>query len=251
MAAIADNTEPTVAFSNVDWEQYEAILAALGGYHLRHTYDDGRLEIMRTLHGVAWSDYVRFLDAMGDQRVRHIYDGWTLEMMSPRKDHDRLAHVIGRFIEQMTIKLHLQIQSVGSMTISDPVVKKGVQPDQAYYITHEPDVAGKSDYEPGVDPPPDLAVEVDVTNSSVERFATYAALGIPEIWHHDGRRLRFLRLNASASYDETETSGEFPWLASADVALFLEKLNRTKENDLTLQFAEAAATRYAAWRTDG
>ena len=50
-------------------------------------------------------------------------------------------------------------------------------------------VRGKLEFEPDVDPPPDLILEVDVTSDSLEQLALYAAMGIPEVWIYDGKRL--------------------------------------------------------------
>lgn len=247
MATTTTQDHSTIVLHGLSWEQSQSIDRALGEHHPRHVYDGHDLKLMRLLHGVRWNEYAAFLEALGDYSLRHVYDGWTLEMMSPRKDHDRLAHLIGRLIEQMTIRVGIAIQSVGSMTIANPLVKRSVQPDQGYYITHEPHVSGKATFDPSADPPPDLIVEVDVTNSSVSRFPTFAALGIPELWHHDGVQLRFFRLNASGNYDDVSRSGEFPWLGPEDVTDFLRRHGTVKENQLTTEFADAAKLKYDVW----
>ncbi len=247
MVTTAEKDASTITLHGIVWDQADAIARALGEYHSRHTYNGRDLELMRLLHGVSWDDYAAFLQALGDYSLRHTYDGWTLEMMSPRKDHDRVAHLLGRFIEQMTIRLGISIQSVGSMTVSSPLVRQSVQPDQGYYVTHEPQVSGKPAFDPLVDPPPDLIIEVDVTNSSVPRIPAFAALAIPELWHYDGKQLRFYRLNAAKSYDDVPASGEFPWLSPQDVMNFLDRHTTVKENELTVLFADAAKARFDAW----
>ena len=40
------------------------------------------------------------------------------------------------------------------------------------------------------DPPPDVAVEVDVTRHSISKFGIYAGLGVPEVWIYDGKELK-------------------------------------------------------------
>src|SRR5262249_28301372 len=47
-----------------------------------------------------------------------------------------------------------------------------------------------------VHPPPDLAIEVEVTHSSMDRMEIYATLGIPGLWRLDGDELRFHVLGA-------------------------------------------------------
>ena len=63
-----------------------------------------------------------------------------------------------------------------------------------------------------VDPPPDLAIEIDITSSSVDREEIYAALGVPEIWRYDGDTLRIFLLRLDGTYELSETSTCFPFL---------------------------------------
>ena len=54
---------------------------------------------------------------------------------------------------------------------------------------------GNDTYDPEKDPPPDLAIEIDVTNTSVPRMPVFAKIGVPEVWRLDERgQLRFYRL---------------------------------------------------------
>lgn len=39
-----------------------------------------------------------------------------------------------------------------------------------------------------------MIVEIDVTHSSLDTLSIFAAVGAPEVWHHDGERLRILAL---------------------------------------------------------
>src|SRR5208283_2008047 len=87
-----------VVLEGVPWVTYEGILDAIGEYHLRHTYDEGALEMRRILYGVAWEDYLKLLDATPDLYLRHTYDEGTLEMMSPGKNHEWVGKLIARTI---------------------------------------------------------------------------------------------------------------------------------------------------------
>ena len=60
--------------------------------------------------------------------------------------------------------------------------------DQCYYIQYERAVRGKGDIDLIVDTPPDLAIEIDNTSSSLNRMAIYAALGVPEVWRSMAKR---------------------------------------------------------------
>jgi Uma2 family endonuclease len=243
MTTQSQTADPFVVLYGVPWKTYEAILDALGEYHLRHTYDRGTLEMRGLLYGVDWRDYQKFLDALGDISLRHTYDRGTLEMMSPRKDHDWVKRIVGRLIEAMCLELNIPVQSIGSTTLTSESVERGLQPDEAYYIANEPLVRGKPQFEPDRDPPPDLVVEVDVTNSSVRRLPAFAAMKVPEIWRYDGEQLQFLRLTESGEYAESPTSAAFPFLGPQDVARFLDLRTTTDENSLIRSFLEWARER--------
>jgi len=240
MPPLVDHEDAYVVLRDVSWERYEMILEALGEYHLRHTYAEGTLELRGLLYGVSWEDYKNFLAAMGDYSLRHTYDGWHLEMMSPRKDHDWIKTFIGRMIEVLTYELGIPIQSVGSTTLTGDAVHRGVQPDEAYYIAHELAVRGKLTYNPAIDPPPDLILEVDVTNSSIQRMPSFALLRIPEVWRYEKQILHFFHLTASGVYQQRPFSLAFPFLTSDDVQKFLNQAGEVEENSLLHSFVHWA-----------
>jgi Uma2 family endonuclease len=66
-------------------------------------------------------------------------------------------------------------------------------------------VFGKDEFDLESDPPPDIAVEIDVTTDSIKKLAIYAALRVPEVWRYDGETLRMYGLGG-AQYEEIEAS---------------------------------------------
>ncbi|MEM8542606.1 MAG: hypothetical protein AAGF66_01265 [Cyanobacteria bacterium P01_H01_bin.119] len=64
---------------------------------------------------------------------------------------------------------------------------KGLEPDHCHYIQHKAQVHGGAQVDLNQFPLPDLAVEIDITSRSPERFAIYKPLGIPKICRYDGR----------------------------------------------------------------
>jgi hypothetical protein len=73
--------------------------------------------------------------------------------------------------------------------------------------------------------PPDLAIEVDITSSSLDRMAIYASLGIPEVWRCDGETLTIHLLQANQKYAPTERSRALPRSAArrGDAVLGVER----------------------------
>jgi Uma2 family endonuclease len=235
--------EDFVVLTGVPWDAYVGITDALAEHHLRHCYDRGLFELRREVLGVSWEEYQTFLKALGDFHIRHIYDKGVLEFMSPLKGHDWIKRIIGRFIVSWAFDQRLPIQSIGSTTITNPRTERGFEADEAYYIANEPKVRGKIEYDPDVDPPPDLIIEVDVTSSSKKQLQLYGAMKIPEVWLHDGGRLRFLHRTRQGRYRESETSLAFPFLAPADIVRFLERHAQVDETELTRQFVAWARKR--------
>ncbi len=229
VSVTSEQVDRYVIFYGVPWETYKGILDALGECHLRHTYTQGTLEVPALVLGVSWPAYKAFLEALGDFSLRHTYDGWTLEMMSPRKDHDWDKSFVGRIIETLAFALDIDVQCIGSTTLTGDEIEQGLQPDEAYYIANERLVRDKHTYDPDVDPPPDLILEVDVTRSSVKRLPLFALLRIPEVWRYDGERTLFYQLKQSR-YKEIEHSIAFPFLAPSDIDECLEMRDGIGEN---------------------
>jgi Uma2 family endonuclease len=228
-----------VVLYGVPWETYEGILEALGEYHLRHTYDEGTLEMRRVLYGVTWEDYLKLLDATPDFYLRHTYDEGTLEMMSPLKGHEWVAELLGRMIDALAFALDLPIQSIGSTTLRAAKGSRGLQPDKSYYLANEPRVRCKETYEPDKDPPPDLVIEVDVTSTSEPRMPVFATIGVPEIWRVKGGRVQFYLLK-KAKYEVVPRSSAFPFLKSADLMRFINRRAEMGENGVVREFVEWA-----------
>jgi Uma2 family endonuclease len=190
------------------------------------------------LYDVPWKAYEAILEAMGDRRFRHSYDRGVLEIMSPLKRHDRAKKLIARFIETLTFELRIPIQSIGSTTLRKKPKEKGLEPDECYYIAHEPEVRDKPDYDPDRDPPPDLAIEVDVTSSSVGRMPIFAGLGIPEVWRFNGSDVTFVRLNRNGKYVPIPRSRALPFITPSVVESFLAKRFEVSEHDLMHEFVK-------------
>jgi Uma2 family endonuclease len=72
------------------------------------------------------------------------------------------------------------------------------------------------------DPPPDLAIEVEITRSSLDRMSIYAQLRVPEVWRYDGSTLRISQLQPDGQYRLSETSLSFPGVGPTDVEQFVE-----------------------------
>ena len=71
---------------------------------------------------------------------------------------------------------------------------------------------GRTDIDLKRDPPPDLAVEIDIMHVPLDRPNVYAALGVGELWRYDGERFSFVRRTAAGSYEPIPTSHALPFM---------------------------------------
>lgn len=190
---------------------------------------DSLAESRVLLSNVSWTTFEALLAETDSRGTRFTYDRGFLEIMSPSRKHERLGGLLGRMVEAVTEELEIPISSGGSTTLKDEMRQRGIEPDECYYVAHEPQVRGRDDYDPAVDPPPDLAIEVDISRSSLDKLAIYADFGVPEVWIHSGRILRVYQLQADGKYAEQDRSPSFPFLPLDEVRSFLDRRNDVDE----------------------
>lgn len=174
-------------FDDVLWEEYEQLLADLGeGYAVRIFYDTGRMEIM-----------------------------------APSVPHERAKNIMNRLVNGIADELDIDIESLGSTTFRSQWKAKGAEPDDCFYVQNASAVIGRhEDYDIERDPPPDIVLENERTSASLDKFAIYASLGVPEIWREHKKNVRFFVLTAG-SYLESSDSRAFPFLDSVTLSKFL------------------------------
>lgn len=190
------------------------------------------------LHDIDWGTYTRLLRAFeGRRHFRLTYDRGTLEIMSPLWEHERPAYILGRFIDVVTEELHLTCEPGRMVTLRRRRKCRGLEPDNCYWIASAQRLAGKTRLDLRVDPPPDLAVEMDVTRSSLDRMSIYATLGVPEVWRVSSAGLTF-NLLEGGNYQVRVRSLSFPRLTSADLAPFLAHMGATGTSALVVQFRD-------------
>jgi len=180
------------------------------------------------LRDVAWTDYEAMLRIVGERRIRVTYDAGTMEVVMPSQRQEQAAQLLGLFVPRLAEELDIPYEPLGMTTWRKPDAEKGLEPDQCYYIENEAIVREKAILDLDVDPPPDLAIEVDITSSSLNRMGIYAGLRVPEVWRYDGATLTMLQLQPDGEYRPRESSASFPGLRPADVEYFLE-LGRTTD----------------------
>jgi Uma2 family endonuclease len=190
------------------------------------------------IDNVSWSAYDALVTGTQCAGTRFTYDRGVLEIMSPSREHERVKRLLGRMVEMLTFERDIPVSSSGSMTLRDVLKQRGLEPDECYYIANEPAMRGRDEYDPAIDPPPDLAIEVDLSRSSVDKLSIYADLGVPEIWTFADDRLEFYQLQPNGTYRTTERSRAFDFLKSADLQGFLDERHGAEETAWARRFCD-------------
>ena len=183
MGSVLTVPEKRVVFENIRWETYEHILSDhVDASVPRFTFDRGRLEIMR-----------------------------------PSSEHEEYKQGLTMLVEMLADGLGVDIRNLGSTTFKRSQLERGFESDVCFYMQSTERMHGKTPIDPAVDPRPDLAIEIEITDPVLNKLPVYAAFGVPEIWRFDGTRLRFLHLTGG-DYIETESSAAFPNISAHDLS---------------------------------
>ncbi|MBD2508443.1 Uma2 family endonuclease [Nostoc muscorum FACHB-395] len=189
------------------------------------------------LQNISWETFEALLRDTGEDRgSRFAYDCGVLEIMTPLFEHENPKIQFDRLIFALAVELKTKIRSAGSTTLKRKTITKGIEPDTCYYIQNEPAIRGKQELDLKTDPAPDLAVEIDITSSSVNKLNIYAALGVAELWRYDGEVLKFYQLIES-EYIEIKFSIAFPLISVSDMNKFIQQSKTMDEIDLVQSFS--------------
>ncbi|AFY89237.1 Uma2 family endonuclease [Chroococcidiopsis thermalis] len=159
------------------------------------------------LKNVSWQMYENILSELGEGRAARInyYQG-MLEIVTPLPEHEIGKVMIGDLVKALLEELDIDFWSLASTTFKNEAMAAGVEADDCFYIQNEAVIRGKKRIDLTVDPPPDLAIEIDITSRT--RFNNYEALGVTELWRYDGQSLE-INVLEDGKYVKSNTSRNF------------------------------------------
>jgi Uma2 family endonuclease len=175
---------------------------------------------------VTWDVYESFVDAVREGENCHVaFDGKDIELMTVGPFHESLKSLVDTFVAIVAAELEIERQPLGQTTWMRKKVKRGVESDLCYYFDvaklaafAEAFVRGSNkvkDY-----PNPDLAIEVDVSPSKIDRPGIYAALRVPELWRVRKQSVSIEQLGPSGTFVPAVASG-FLHVQSHEVSRWL------------------------------
>ena len=136
------------------------------------------------IHSLNWRQFEHILEELGETRSSRIaYNHGTLEIRMPTPEHEVDKELICDLVKILLDELEIDCECLGSTTFKQENMDSGIEPDQCFYIQNQAQMRGKRRIDLTLDPPPDLAIEVDVTSKT--QLNAYVALGVPELWRYE------------------------------------------------------------------
>lgn len=191
---------------------------------------------VHTFHHASWEDYEELIGQLHDETwLRISYGEGVLQIMSTSAKHENYASFVNGMIRLLSLRLRINIRFFGSATIKQSRKKKGNEADGCFYVQTAPQLGNRIDLDFEKDPPPDVAIEVDIYHDSLSKFSIYAGLGVPEIWRYDKDKLT-IHLLADDHYVESPTSKALPMLDAETLTSFLARMRDEGEFEAMIEF---------------
>ncbi|MBF1999096.1 MAG: Uma2 family endonuclease [Synechococcales cyanobacterium M58_A2018_015] len=185
------------------------------------------------LRDVSWSELEQILEELGEHRaVRISYSNGLLELMTPLPEHEDDKAIISDFVKILLEERGREFRNLGSTTFKYERMDQAVEPDECFYIQHEAAIRGKKRIDLGVDPPPDLVIEIDITART--RLGNYEKLRVPELWRFDGEALEMYVLHGE-TYSLSSESLQFPGLALQEAIPQYLELSKTQGRTVAMR----------------
>ena len=152
--------------------------------------------------------------------------------MSISYTHEKISRFVSALLRILAMELKFDLEESGSTTLTLDPRETSAEPDTAFYIHHAQQMIGRDQIDLQTDPPPDLVLEVDITNPTHSKEKVYARLGAPELWRCDGASFS-IRLLREERYQASLYSAAFPFLKATVLTEFLAT-SETKGQTQTL-----------------
>lgn len=173
-------------------------------------------------HHVDWAFYQSIGQRLADERAFLTYYKGRLEIVTVSLLHERAASLLTLMICVLAEETDTPLLGAGMATLHRMDLDEGVEPDSGFYTAHEARMRGKERIDLSIDPPPDLAIEVEVTRRLGVRKSIYRELGVPEVWVYNEKGLEIL-LRQENDYRAVDRSPTFPWLSPEEMFGFVIK----------------------------
>jgi Uma2 family endonuclease len=159
------------------------------------------------LHDIDWQQYETFLEDLGESYTARItYLKGILEIEMPLPEHEKAKALISFFVQALLDEMEIDFEPFASTTFRRKDILAGLEPDDCFYIQNNVIMRGVRKLNLPIDPPPDLAIEIDLTSKT--KFQAYQAIAVPELWIYVNSTLQIYLLK-EGEYEESEFSPTF------------------------------------------
>jgi Uma2 family endonuclease len=174
---------------------------------------------------VSWQEFEAILKELGEHRATRLaYGGGRLEIRMPLPEDEKAKVILGDLVKILLEELQIDGECFGSTTFKREDRAQGIEPDDSFYIQNQARMIGKERLDLSIDPPPDLAIEVDVTSRT--QLSAYEALEVAELWRYGHRRLQISVLQ-DGKYFESDFSPTFAKLPIIEIISQYVEQSRT------------------------
>lgn len=162
-----------------------------------------------TLRYQTWADYEALLESRRDDaaiKIRYNAHNQKISLMAPLAGHGRRIDILVDLVKALLRQQGRNWDSSHPITLKR-FQEAGAEPDACFYIQNWQATLGKDRIDLSVDPPPDLAIEMDLT--SLTDLEVYQTLAVPEVWICRQGQLSVYVLTANG-YEDRANSPTFP-----------------------------------------
>lgn len=156
---------------------------------------------------MSWADYQQLAASRGDRSTPRLkYADGYLSLKVPTFEHGQLDAMVADLLVAILNQQRRDYVRTTPVTrqIPEPA---SIEPDHCFWLNDWAAVSGKGRIDLAIDPPPDIAIEVAVTNFT--NIADYERFQVPEVWLIRGNVLAIFGLT-SGGYTQAESSQFFP-----------------------------------------
>jgi len=149
-----------------------------------------------------------------------IYCGGRLVLMGKSRRHEWFSDSLGDLVKAIASRLGISCEPSGEATFRRRKKEAGLEGDRTFHLgAHAELMRGGRDYDFETDPPPDLAIEVEVSHAADDAMEAWGRLGVPELWRFHARSFTctFWSRRDDGTYEQVPQSVSFPMLRPSDV----------------------------------
>ncbi|MCE7868803.1 hypothetical protein DYH09_00320 [bacterium CPR1] len=173
----------------------------------------------RFLAWTDWEGYLHALEAFKHQRIKITYDRGRLELLTPSFLHEGIKTYLRQLVEAACFEMEVDYRPGGSTTFRHRLAERGLEPDECYFFSQFPE---PETYDPEVGPWPDLALEIEVTRSALDRMAIYRDLSVREVWRYSALHEICIERLGPDGYSVSKTSIVLPGLKVCELPRFVQ-----------------------------